>query len=93
MHTNGRSHNHETTQGRAFYLQGASDNTWSVDIETDSLKATEIYCAVATNLESDQVVVMETAEDFIEWYRPTHKIVGHNFLSFDMPTKAQNLKT
>ena len=86
MHTNGRSHNNETTQERAFYLQGASVNTWSVDIETDSIAATEIYCAVATNLESDQVVVMETAEDFIKWYRPTHKIVGHNFLSFDMPT-------
>lgn len=86
MYSDRRSHNNKVTQERAFYLQGAQGNTWSVDIETDSIEATEIYCAVARNMESDEVVVLRDAESFHSWYRPTHKIVGHNFLSFDMPT-------
>lgn len=85
MHTNRGPNNHATAPQRLGYLSGPTPKWWSVDIETDDLDASEIYCAVARNMVTDEVVVIRLADEWHKWYQKGYTIVGHNFISFDMP--------
>lgn len=63
---------------------------WIIDIETDDLKATRIWCIVVENAVTDEEIVFtpDTINRFPDWYA-AHRddyLVGHNACSFDVPT-------
>jgi DNA polymerase-1 len=71
-------------------------NHWILDIETDDLKATKVWCVVAENL-LDGRVVSFSSDSFASLAcfldDTSHVFVGHNLLSFDAPTLNRLLGT
>jgi DNA polymerase-1 len=66
-----------------------TDKHWIIDIETDDLNATKVWCIVAENAVTDEVVVFgpDSAAVFVQWSSdPDRVFVGHNVVSFDVPT-------
>ena len=66
------------------------------DIETDSLKPTRIWCAVARNVATNQVWELRGHDEirrFIEEAPATTVWVGHNAISFDFPNCNRLLGT
>lgn len=66
------------------------DDYWVVDIETDDLDATTIWCIVLQCVGSKEIVKLygeKIFEKFSEWLErnKTCVLVGHNILSFDVP--------
>lgn len=63
---------------------------WVLDIEGDDLKATRIWVVVAINAATGEVLSFRDAELFNRFVRAKVAdgcyFVGHNFLSFDVPT-------
>lgn len=63
---------------------------WLVDIETDGLDATVIWCLCAINVKTGEEVTLLSLEAIRAWV--TERLaegcwfIGHNFLSFDAPT-------
>jgi DNA polymerase-1 len=63
---------------------------WLVDIETDGLDATVIWCLCAINVKTGEEVTLLDLEAIKHWI--TERLaegcwfIGHNFLSFDAPT-------
>lgn len=65
-----------------------------VDIETDSLNASVIWCIVALNVDSDERIIWtkdgafghKRLEDFPGWAEGVDQFIGHNFIAFDGPT-------
>lgn len=68
------------------YLTPA-DNYWVIDIEANGLHdATEIWCVVVRNINRpDLVHTFTDASSFHSWFND-QVLVGHNVLSFDVPT-------
>lgn len=66
------------------------DNYWVVDIETDDLKATRIWCIVLQCVGTKEVITFHGDPlygDFKTWHEahPKAILIGHNLLSFDVP--------
>lgn len=61
---------------------------WGIDIETDDLNATVIHVAVCTNAADGSTHVFRDAETFRRFVveHPGTIWVGHNAISFDVPT-------
>ena len=57
-----------------------------IDIETDSLEATQIYCAVTLE---NSMFTEWTASDGLQEYLGNATVVAHNGLSFDFPVLAK----
>lgn len=66
--------------------QKEAQNYWVVDIETDDLKASVIWVAVCKNIQTGEVLEFYDASSFNNWYLPGFILVGHNIVSFDIPT-------
>ena len=61
---------------------------WLIDIETDDLVASKIWCAVLKNLETKavyRIVGPSALKQFLERIPDDHYFVGHNIVSFDIP--------
>ena len=58
-----------------------------VDIETDSLDATQIHCIVARNYSDgkEKVWVGDECKEFAPWSKMIDKFIMHNGVSFDAP--------
>ena len=58
-----------------------------VDIETDSLDASQIHCIVARNYSDgkEKVWVGDQCKDFASWSKMIDKFIMHNGISFDAP--------
>jgi DNA polymerase-1 len=71
-------------------------NHWIIDIETDDLNATKVWCVVAENVMDGSTLVFgpDGLDSFADFVRdPTRVCVGHNLLSFDAPTLNRLLGT
>ena len=60
-------------------------NVWALDLESDGLKPTRIWCAVVKNLETSEELVFLDRESFLNWRQPEFVLIGHNIVSFDAP--------
>jgi len=81
-----------------MYLRNHEDYTYlCIDLETDALKATKIWCAVVQDVYTGQVWKFEPhemeklAEFITKNKKPTVKWVGHNAISFDFPVISRLL--
>jgi DNA polymerase I-like protein with 3'-5' exonuclease and polymerase domains len=63
---------------------------WVLDIETDDLAATVVWCVVLQNVATRQIIKFhgDFYSEFRRWVaeHPEAIFVGHNLLSFDVPT-------
>jgi len=68
---------------------------WVVDIEGDDLRATKIWCIVLENVGTDEIIEFtpDNLHRFADWYTAHREdyFVGHNALSFDVPTISRLL--
>lgn len=66
------------------------DKYWVIDIETDDVDATVIWCIVLKNVGTNETVIFRPNDvvHFSDWVRrhPDVYYVGHNAISFDVPT-------
>ena len=60
---------------------------FTLDIETDAIKAKVIHCIVAQNIDTGEILVWhkDTLELFANWSRGVDIFVMHNGVSFDAP--------
>src|ERR1044072_517550 len=60
---------------------------WSVDIETDGLLPTVIWCMCAENIVTREIIVCTNYEEMRKFFddRPGIICVGHNFVKYDAP--------
>jgi len=67
----------------------------AIDIETDGLDATEIWCAVTKNIDSGEVKVWKSANALRQYISSEDLLIGHNIIKFDLPVlkKLWNLNT
>jgi len=67
----------------------------AIDIETDDLKATQIWCAVTQDVNSGEVKVWKSANGLQEYIGNQSVLIGHNIIGFDLPVlkKLWNLNT
>ena len=60
-----------------------------LDIETDSLDATKIFCIVTKNVDTGQINIWKEEEcltKFPVFAKGVSKFIMHNGMSFDAPT-------
>jgi len=57
----------------------------AIDIETDGLDATEIWCAVTKDIDSGEVKVWKAANGLRQYISSEDLLIGHNIISFDLP--------
>lgn len=77
-----------------MYLKHADlSRYWAIDIETDGLNATRIWCIVLRNIATGHVDLIASHDGrvgaaWLSWLaaHPDAILVGHNALSFDVPT-------
>lgn len=69
------------------------DKTYILDIEADALDATQIWCVVVQNLTSEEQLVFTDKEAFNGWRQDGFTFIGHNIVSFDVPTLNRLWKT
>ena len=67
----------------------------AIDIETDDLDATVIWCAVTKDIDTGEVRVCKEANDLRQYINQEDLLIGHNIISFDLPVlkKLWNLNT
>lgn len=67
----------------------------AIDIETDGLDATEIWCAVTKDIDSGEVKVWKAVNGLRQYIEDQDLLIGHNIISFDLPVlkKLWNLNT
>ena len=67
----------------------------AIDIETDGLDATEIWCAVTKDIDSGEIKVWKAANGLRQYIDSQDLLIGHNIISFDLPVlkKLWNLNT
>ena len=76
---------------RIVYIeQDDLSNYWTVDIETDDLQATKIWCIVLQNVETKELRKLygEGVYDAFKSFaneNPQRIYIGHNLLGFDIP--------
>ena len=67
----------------------------AIDIETDDLDATEIWCAVTKDIDTGEVKVWKAANGLHQYIEDQDLLIGHNIINFDLPVlkKLWNLNT
>lgn len=67
----------------------------AIDIETDDLDATTIWCAVTKDIDTGEVKVWKSANGLRQYINQEDLLIGHNIISFDLPVlkKLWNLNT
>ena len=67
----------------------------AIDIETDDLDATTIWCAVTKDIDTGEVKVWKAANGLRQYIEDQDLLIGHNIISFDLPVlkKLWNLNT
>ena len=67
----------------------------AIDIETDDLDATEIWCAVTKDIDTGEVKVWKSANGLRQYIEDQDLLIGHNIINFDLPVlkKLWNLNT
>lgn len=67
----------------------------AIDIETDGLDATKIWCAVTKDIDTQEVKVWKVASELRQYINAEDLLIGHNIISFDLPVlkKLWNLNT
>ena len=60
-------------------------NKTIVDIETDGLDPTKIWCVACKHIDSDFVKVCFNREELLKTIANTETFIGHNILGFDLP--------
>lgn len=71
-----------------MYLKLKNNNYWALDIETDSLTPTVIWCVCVSHLGTNEERTFTNKEEFNAWLGkigPDTVFVGHNIVSFDIP--------
>ena len=68
-----------------------NENYWAIDIEGDPIPSTRVWCAVAINVVTKEVVKMVGEDQVRDWFaekvsNPATRFIGHNLLGYDMPT-------
>ena len=56
-----------------------------IDVETDGLDATQIWCAVTKDLDTKEIKTWTVASALQEYLRPDDILIGHNIIGFDAP--------
>lgn len=75
-----------------------NDNYWAIDIEGDPIPSTRVWCAVAINVVTREVVRLVGEDEVKEWFTEKakdrrNKFIGHNILGYDAPTLNRLLDT
>lgn len=67
----------------------------AIDIETDDLDATTIWCAVTKDIDTGEVKVWKVANGLRQYIEDQDLLIGHNIINFDLPVlkKLWNLNT
>jgi len=67
----------------------------AIDIETDDLDATEVWCAVTKDIDTGEVKVWKSANGLRQYIEDQDLLIGHNIINFDLPVlkKLWNLNT
>lgn len=67
--------------------QDRPEDYYALDIETDSLEATRIWCTGWKNIKTDEKGMFFTRDDVRNFFNQTKgsKYVGHNLIKFDAP--------
>lgn len=69
-----------------MYLIPRNLNYWAIDIETDGLKPTVIWCLCAQNIFTKEKLTFTDQSSAKEWYDSVRKdvvFIGHNIIKFD----------
>lgn len=78
-----------------MYLTSDPKKLWVIDIETDDLKATVVWCLCAANIGTGETVTLTDGEAISAFLRAQKeqgcKFIGHNIIGFDAPTLARLL--
>jgi len=61
------------------------ENYWSLDVEADSLKPTQIWVVRTKNIRTGEKCSFRTAKDFNEWMSDEKIIIAFNGLHYDIP--------
>jgi len=67
----------------------------AIDIETDGLDSTVIWCAVTKDIDTREVKVWKSANELRQYISSQDLLIGHNIIKFDLPVlkKLWNLNT
>ena len=67
----------------------------AIDIETDDLDATTIWCSVTKDIDTGEVKVWKSANGLRQYIEDQDLLIGHNIINFDLPVlkKLWNLNT
>jgi len=72
-----------------LYLDKPNEKQWLIDIETDGLNPTVVWCLCAINVKTGAEVVLTSHEEIKKWIdeqlRNKCTFIGHNALNFDVP--------
>tara|TARA_R110001632_G_scaffold40672_3_gene101988 strand:+ start:1453 stop:3096 length:1644 start_codon:yes stop_codon:yes gene_type:complete len=67
----------------------------AIDVETDGLDATLIWCAVTKDIDTNEVNVWKEATGLRQYINEQDLLIGHNIIGFDLPVLSRlwNLNT
>ena len=67
----------------------------AIDVETDGLDATLIWCAVTKDIDTNEVNVWKEATGLRQYINEQDLLIGHNIIGFDLPVlnRLWNLNT
>jgi DNA polymerase-1 len=60
-----------------------------VDIEADSLDATQIWCVVAKDIDTGEVHAATSKEEALRLLHKVRLFIGHNVIGYDLPTLSR----
>ena len=67
----------------------------AIDVETDGLDATKIWCAVTKDIDTNEVNTWLEAKELRQYVGDQDLLIGHNIIGFDLPVLSRlwNLNT
>ena len=67
----------------------------AIDVETDGLNATKIWCAVTKDIDTNEVNTWKEATGLRQYINEQDLLIGHNIIGFDLPVLSRlwNLNT
>lgn len=67
----------------------------AIDVETDGLDATKIWCAVTKDIDTNEVNTWLEAKELRQYVGDQDLLIGHNIIGFDLPVlnRLWNLNT
>lgn len=57
----------------------------AIDIETDGLDATVIWCVVTKDIDTGECNLWKSANELHQYISPQDLLIGHNIIKFDLP--------